>query len=159
MDQGAEVPLEDTVQLERLARGEFECAVGVRVGEGVEREPLLGRADAAGHADARHEGKRLFLALLATLFTEVAVVLRVDAVESQELSAVLGDAARRVVLDIVKDVAAEGIAPGFQHFVFVQRFGGRRRVFRSDFHKRVEFGVGGGQKPGSLDSKPHLVVV
>jgi hypothetical protein len=41
----------------------------------------------------------------------------------------------------------------------VQRFGGRRRVFRSDFHKRVEFGVGGGQKPGSLDSKPHLVVV
>jgi len=133
VDQGAEVALEDAVQLERLARGDLERAVGVRV----EREPLRGRADAAGHADARHEDKRLFLALLATLIAEVAVVLRVDAVESQELSAVLGDSARRVVLDILEDVAAQGIAPGFQRFIFEQRFGGHRRIFRGDAHERV----------------------
>jgi len=107
------------VQLERLARGDLDRAVGVGVGEGVECEPLRGREDATGYADARHEDKRLFLSLLATLFAEVAIVLRVDAVEAQELSAVLGDSARRVVLDILEDVAAEGIAPGFQPFVFV----------------------------------------
>ena len=121
VDRLPEIFLQDAVKLKRLPRGELERAVRVRVGQRVEREPLGGRADAAGHADARHEAERFLLSFFAPDIAEVAVVLRVDAVEFRELRAVLGDAARRPVREIAQDIAAQKIALGFDAFVFVQR--------------------------------------
>jgi len=65
----------------------------------------------------------------AALVAEVAVVLRVDAVEFGELGAVLGDGAGGGVGEIAEDVAAQEIALSFDGLVFGERFrcGGRRR--------------------------------
>ena len=123
LDGRAEVALEDTVKLEGLACGDLEGAVGVGVGEGVEGEPLGGRADAAGDADAGHEGERFFFVLAATLVAQVAVVLGVDAVEFGELGAVLGDRARGGIGEVAKDVTAEEVALGFDSLVFGERLG------------------------------------
>ena len=129
LDGGAEVALEDAVKLEGLARGDLEGAVGVGVGEGVEGEPLRGRADAAGDADAGHEGEGFFFVLLTALVAEIAVVLRVDAVEFREQGTVLGDGAGGGIGEVAEDVAAEEVALGFNGLVFDERFrrGGRGR--------------------------------
>ena len=121
----AEVALENAMKLEGLTRGNLERAVGVGVGEGVEGEPLRGRADAARDANARHKGERFFLVLAPALVAEVAVVLGVDAVEFGELGAVLGDRAGRGVGEIAEDVAAEKVTLGFDRLVFGERLGRR----------------------------------
>ena len=136
VDRAPEIALENAVKLERLARGEFQRAVGVLVGEGVEGQPLGGRADAAGNADPRHEAEGLFLALLAPLVAEIAVVLRVDPVKFGELAAVLGDASGGGVGQVAQDVAAEKITPGLEVLVFMERLfrGGNRDGVRRGAH-------------------------
>src|SRR5690625_5920695 len=50
-----EISFDDSVELERLAGGQFECAVGSFVADFVECEPLFGRADSARDSNPGHE--------------------------------------------------------------------------------------------------------
>lgn len=137
-DGGAEVALENAVKLEGLAGGDLEGAVGVGVGERVEGEPLGRRADAAGDADARHEREGFFFVLLAALVAEIAVVLRVDAVEFRQEGTVLGDRACRGIGQIAEDVAAEKITLGLDGLVFDERFRRGGRGGCGGGHGRIE---------------------
>jgi hypothetical protein len=98
------------VVLERLARGQAQGLVGVARGDGVEREPLLGRADTARHAQADHERIRRFELFLLALGALVAVVLHVAAVELEQLGIGLRDGAGHVVGEALFDGAAQIIA-------------------------------------------------
>ena len=124
IDGGPELALEDAVKLEGLARRELERAVGVGVCEGVEGDPLRGRADAAGDTDACHEAEGFFLVLLAALRAEVAIVLRIDAVKFCEQRTVLGDRAGRLIGEVAENIPAEKITLGLDAFVFGEGLGG-----------------------------------
>ena len=91
------VTLQDSVELEGLARGETEGRRGDLVGQLVEDDPLLGCGLAAREADAKHEGEGLFLTLLLEGIAQVAVILHVETVELGELVALLGDVPGRGV--------------------------------------------------------------
>jgi hypothetical protein len=56
-DQSAQVLLPHPVKLHRLARGEAHRAAAVRLGAGIELQPLLGAALAAGQAHPHHEAE------------------------------------------------------------------------------------------------------
>ena len=87
----AHVRLDDSMELKRLPRGQSQRPVGVVAGDPVERQPLRRRDDAARNAHADHEAVSLLKALLGTLATHVAIVLKVGAVKFDELLVVLGD--------------------------------------------------------------------
>src|SRR5262249_33834872 len=72
-----------------LPRRDPQRAVGVLVSKPVERQILLGRQPSAGDADADHELGALLLAGLLELGRAVTVVALVDAVELEEVVAVL----------------------------------------------------------------------
>ena len=105
-----EVALDHAVELERLARGEPQRAVGVVGRDPVHREPLGGRAHAAGHAHPDHERIRLLHLLLAPLGAQVAVVLQIGAVELGQLGVVLGDRAGLGLGQAIRDAAAQEAA-------------------------------------------------
>ena len=119
-DGRLEIFLDDAVQLERLARGELERAVGVVGAEAIHVQPLLRRANPAGHAHARHERKGPFLLGLAPLPPQIAIVLLIDAVELSQLRVVRGQRAGGVVPQPVGDGAPEEIAVGLDGFVLGQ---------------------------------------
>src|SRR3546814_21032992 len=58
LHRGLEPGLDHAVELERLARGDAQAALGIRGGDGIELEPLRGRDPAAGGAGANHETVR-----------------------------------------------------------------------------------------------------
>src|SRR3546814_8963039 len=68
------------VERERLARGDAQAALGIRGGDGIEREPLRGRDHAAGGAGANHEAVRRLQFRQPALLAYVAIVLLVAAV-------------------------------------------------------------------------------
>jgi len=125
LDEGADALLGDAVELEGLARGDAQGAVGEATGEFVVHEVLSGRDDAAGLSRADHHG--VFLGDLAL----IAVVLLVDAVEFDELLVVtaetvggrvgegLADRPGKVGLFGLHDlVLGERLFGGFIHGVF-----------------------------------------
>ena len=73
--------LDHAVELERLARGQPQRAVGVARRDVVERQPLRRRAHAARQPRADHEAVGGLELLAAALVAHVAVVLLVAAVE------------------------------------------------------------------------------
>jgi len=101
LDQVADALLRDAVELERLARGDAQRAVGEAAGELIVHEVLRGGDDAAGLARAHHDG--VFLARLAL----VAVILLVDAVELDELFVVPAETVGRRVRQGLADRAGE----------------------------------------------------
>ena len=90
-DGGLEVTLEHAVELEALPRGDAQGAVGMLVGEPLEREILL-----AGHGTGRdrhpdHEGVRLLQPRRFQRPPGVAVVLLVGAVELEQRDVVVAE--------------------------------------------------------------------
>ena len=67
LHRALQVRLDDAVELERLPRRQAQRVVGVGAGDGVERQPLLGRRDAARQAHADHEAVGLLELLLGAL--------------------------------------------------------------------------------------------
>ena len=101
------VRLNDTVKLERLARGQPQRAVGIGARDGVKREPLLRRDNAGGNANADHEAEGLLQLLLRALWPQVAVVLQIGTVELCKLGIVLGDGAGRNIGEPLRDGTAQ----------------------------------------------------
>ena len=95
------------MQLESLARGEAQRAVGVAPGNLIERQPLLWRTDAAGQAGADHETVGRLQLLQAALLAQVAVVLLVAAVQLEELCVVFAQRAGNRVRQTLDDGAAQ----------------------------------------------------
>ena len=92
-DGGLEVALEHAVELEALAGGDAEGAVGVLVGDPLEREVLLAGDRAGGDRDPHHEAVRLLQAGGLERAAGVAVVLLVGAVELEQRDVVVGRSA------------------------------------------------------------------
>src|SRR5215470_12181128 len=107
------------MQLNRLPRGRANGAVAVIAHDLVEGEPLLGRAHPTRYAHAKHEGERLLHLLARALAAEIAVVLKIHAVELHELSIVLDDRTG----DVLTQAFGEGAAQVLTRFldVFVAR--------------------------------------
>ena len=105
------------MELEGLPRGEPQRAVGVVVGDAVQRQPLRRRHEAAGQAHADHEAEGLLQLLLGALAAHVAVVLQIGAVELRELLVVLGDGAGHDLFEAVRDRAAKLMARFLDEFV------------------------------------------
>ena len=105
-----EIALDHAVELERLTGGEPQRAVAVVRRDAVHRQPLGGRAHAAGHAHADHERVRLLQLLLAPFGAHVAIVLLIGAVELGQLGVVLGDRAGLRLGQTIGDAAAQEAA-------------------------------------------------
>ena len=91
---GFDVGFEHAVVLEGLAVGQADGVVeGVAVGKLVYTQPLLGRNHAAGQAAAYHDVFQTFQFLFVAFGTDVAVVLFVHAVKTDELEVVAVEAA------------------------------------------------------------------
>ena len=120
LDQRADAFLQHAVELEGLAGGDAERAVGEATGELVIDEILRGRDDAAGLARAHHDG--VFLAGLAL----IAVILLVDAVELDELLVVAAEAVGLRVGEGFADRTGEVRLIGLQEFVLCQGLAGGR---------------------------------
>src|SRR5271166_906661 len=88
-DSPFERGLDDAVKLDALPGCDPERPIGVTIGERVEGEILLRSEPPARNADAHHELPDLVLAALLTLGGAVAVVALVDAVEFEELIALV----------------------------------------------------------------------
>ncbi len=87
MDAGngaAQVFPQHAVELHALAGGQAQRAVGVAVGQGVQRQPLRRGQPPGRGADAHHEGPVLVLAGLLAGGGGVAVVLLIGAVKLQQ---------------------------------------------------------------------------
>ena len=114
LDQRADALLQHAVELEGLAGGDAERAVGEAARELVVDDILGGRDDAAGLARAHHDG--VFLGDLAL----IAVVLLVDAVELDELLVVAAEAVGRRVGEGFANRAGKVGFIGLQEFVLSQ---------------------------------------
>ena len=91
---GFDVGFEHAVILEGLAVGQADGIVEcVAVGKLVYAQPLFGRDHAAGQAAAYHDVFQAFQFLLVSFGTDVAVVLFVHAVKTDELEVVAVEAA------------------------------------------------------------------
>ena len=107
------------MELEALAGGDPEGAVGVAIGDLLEREVLAGVERARGERHAHHEGEGLLGVLLAAP-AGVAVVLLVGAVELEQgevVAAEVGDIGRERLRDRAPEMAA--FALGVLDFGFV----------------------------------------
>ncbi len=89
MRQLSKIALDDPVILHGLASGEANGSVSDRSRNFVEAQPLLGRQPPPGDDDANHEDVVEALACLGPRAPHVAVVLGVDAVELEQLLAVV----------------------------------------------------------------------
>jgi hypothetical protein len=140
LNQRPEVALHDPVKLEGLPRRELERAVGVRIGEPIELEPLGWLADAAGHSDPRHEDEGLFLSFFPPLITKIAIILLIDAVKLGELSAFLRNCAGGGVREVTENISAEVITFRFDLLILMQRLfrDGDRDVFGGGTHAKEE---------------------
>ena len=119
LDQAADAALGDAMELERLARGDAQGAVGETAGELVVHQVLRGGDDAPGLTRAHHDG--VFFARLAL----IAVVLLVDAVELDELLVVAAEAVRFRVGQGLPNRARKVRLFGLHHFILRQGLLGR----------------------------------
>ena len=125
-----DVGFQHAVVLEGLAVGEADGAVeGVLARKLVDAQPLFGLDDAAGQAAAQHHAFQRFKFLFAALVADVAVVLLVHAVETDELEVVALETAGDAVGEVVADGAVQVVALVFEAFVVgigcVGQFGAR----------------------------------
>ena len=81
------------MQLKGLARGQAQAAVGVLIGQGIQRQPLRGRAHTAGQARADHETVGRLKLLLTALIAHIAIVLLIAAVKLDQHLIVFGKCA------------------------------------------------------------------
>ena len=93
-DRPLQVALEHAVELEVLARGHAQRAVGPLLADVVVRQVRLGRDDAAGDPRPDHQLVVLVEPFGARLFAAVAVILLVDAMEFQQLLGVVAECGR-----------------------------------------------------------------
>ena len=128
LDQRADALLQHAVELEGLAGGDAEGAVGEATRELVVDDVLGGWDDATGLARAHHDG------VLFTRLALVAVILLVDAVELDELLVVPGEAigfrvgegfaniARKVgFIRLHQFVLSQGLAGGRVHDLILDK--------------------------------------
>ena len=120
LDQRADALLQHAVELEGLAGGDAEGAVGEATRELVVDDVLGGRDDAAGLARAHHDG------VLFTRLALVAVILLVDAVELDELLVVPGKPIGFRVGEGFANIARKVGFVRLQEFVLSQGFAGGR---------------------------------
>ena len=99
--------LQDAVELNGLARGDTDRAVGETFAQGVQRQILVRRQPPARHARARHDGVFLVQPLLLARRGGVPVVLLINTVEFQEIVVVLGKPVRGLVRQGLRDRAAQ----------------------------------------------------
>ncbi len=78
------------MKLEGLPSGDTERWKAITQGEFIELQPLLRRADSAGHADTNQEAVSRFKLAPEALLTEIAVILLIGAMKLQELGDILG---------------------------------------------------------------------
>mmetsp|Transcript_116638 Transcript_116638/g.362407 ORF Transcript_116638/g.362407 Transcript_116638/m.362407 type:complete len:906 (+) Transcript_116638:140-2857(+) len=116
-----DVALQHAMQLPRLARGDFQRAVGELPRHVVHRYPLLGGAVAAREPHADHEAESALKAELLTLVPQVAVVLLVAAVEFDELCVLEGHLTRRDVVKRLLERAAELVCLSLDDLVRLHR--------------------------------------
>ncbi len=109
--RGAHVRLDNAVELHRLPRGHADGAVGPLVGDAVECEILARRQHAGGNPQPGHEHVGAVELALRPLGAQIAVVLDIHAVELDELAAILGEAAERLLAEFLDQRAAEKVAP------------------------------------------------
>ena len=124
-DGGLEVALEHAVELEALAGGHPEGAVGVVVGEPLEPEVLLGRDGAGRDRDPHHEGVGLLEPGGLERPPGVAVVLLVGAVELEQMGIVLAEV-RPLRRQRLGDGAAQVPPAALGDFDFGFRLSGHR---------------------------------
>ena len=110
LDRQTQIPLDDAVELDRLARGQAQCPVATFARDSFGRQPLLRCQDAARHAHPRHEDEGFFH-LLATAFrAQVAIVLQVDAMELCQLLVIVRQCAGFHALQSLGDGTAQEAA-------------------------------------------------
>ena len=113
---GLELALDDAVELERLARGDAQAALGVGGGDGVQAQPLRRRDHAAGRAGADHEAVVGLEPGLAALVAQVAVVLLVAAVVLDQHLVGVGQRTGDGVGQALQQRAAQAAASGLDVF-------------------------------------------
>lgn len=117
LDHFFQVGLDDAVDLEGLAGGNFDGAVSEVVGDVIDGDPLGRGGDAARDADARHERVGFFEAVFAAIGAEFAVILLVGAVEFDQLLIIFAEGAGGEVFEAFGESSTEVIAAGFNAFV------------------------------------------
>ena len=120
-----QVRLDHAVKLEGLPGRQAQRSIGVVPGDPIELEPLRRRADAAGNAQADHEGIGLFELLLRPLGPQIPVILQIHTVEFDQLLVVLGDRAGHDVGETFGERAAKIAARLFDALVARQFLGHR----------------------------------
>ena len=145
--------------LEGLAVGEADGAVeGVLARKLVDAQPLFGLDDAAGQAAAQHHAFQRFKFLCAALVADVAVVLLVHAVETDELEVVALETAGDAIGEVAADSAVQVVALVFEAFV-VGEFAGHDGFplfvgWVLTHHDEI-YGVCGGASPTLRYKKPQ----
>src|SRR5690606_18896611 len=112
--------LANAVKLKRLPRRESQRAIRVLARQRIEREPLLGRTDAARQAHTHHELIAWLELGAPPLLAQVAVVLLIDAEEFGEQRVVVVDGAGRGVGQAALERAAQIAALVLEALVRVQ---------------------------------------
>ena len=118
LNGGFQVAFSDTVQLKRLAGGEFHGAVAVAVGKFVHAQPLCRCGHAAGYPYADHERVQGLQFLGFPFAIEVAVGLLVGTVEFNQLCIIGIQSPGDFVFNTLHQRAPEVIAVDFDMFDF-----------------------------------------
>ncbi|MNC12430.1 hypothetical protein D3C75_601500 [compost metagenome] len=109
------VLFQNAVKLESLTVGQTNAAVnGFIFGKFINRTPLFGGNNPARQTAAQHHGVAWLKLLLRTFCTNIAVILLIHTVETNEQEVVASEAAGQPVLQIFFDGAAQIIAFAFQ---------------------------------------------
>mmetsp|Transcript_109266 Transcript_109266/g.273695 ORF Transcript_109266/g.273695 Transcript_109266/m.273695 type:complete len:244 (-) Transcript_109266:607-1338(-) len=90
---GLYIPLDDAMQLPRLACRDLECAVSILPASVIHGQPLLGGAIPCWKPHADHEAEGILDAELLPLLPEIAVILLVAAVRLDQLRVMEGNLA------------------------------------------------------------------
>jgi hypothetical protein len=129
-----EVGLQHAMQLNALPRRDAQRAVGVGLGNAIEREILVRRDPASGNSAADHEDIRLARTVAAPVVAGIAVVLLIAAMKFDELFVLVVEAVRRFD-KLVSDGSAQVLAVLLEQFnggTFRTGGDGRRRWDRHE---------------------------
>lgn len=119
LNQRFQVAFQNTVVLKCLTRCQPDSAITESVCDRVDRQPLLGRADATREARAQHEAVVGFEQMLTPLLPQITVVLLVETMEFADLR--IGGIKRtgQLIRDTAAQTAPQVVTGRFDQLVLV----------------------------------------